>query len=123
MCQEIVSALSWPENQPVVGLLSVLCIHAGGLCRLSGVSGPCVSLLLCVCVVKQVSVCCVSVYCVSVYCVSMLLLLCAGVYFEPQDSPSLSWPPFQGARVPVLGYPRAGGVALQPDLLPPKATN
>ena len=85
------------------------CVHprpgggGGGRANFLRCLGVCVSPLLCVCVVV-----CVCLRCASVCCVSALLLR-VPVSFEPQDSPSLSRPPFQGTQAPVLGCPGAWG--------------
>lgn len=64
--------------------------------------------------VETLCVCLLSPCCVSVYCV------CVCVGFKTSGLPSFPRPPLQGAQVPVLGCPGAGGSELQPEPLPPR---
>lgn len=67
--------------------------------------------MLCVCVF-------VPVLCLCIVCPCCRRSARVCVDFEPSGRPSLPRPPIQGAQVPVLGCPRAGGAELQPEPLP-----
>lgn len=88
------------------------------------VGGTCVHVCVSVCVPcvsgrgvrpSGVSRGCASVSFVPVLCVCVL---CVCVGFKTSGLASFPRPPLQGAQVPVLGCPGAGGSELQPEPLP-----
>lgn len=97
-----------------------ICAHVREPARCVSTCVLCVSVLVGNLGCRDVMRLCLCACAVSVYCAPVLPPLCACVCvdFEPSGRPSLPRPPIQGAQVPVLGCPRAGGAELQPEPLP-----